>query len=98
MPSFCMSARALGVIAALAVALSPAIRAQTPAAPGSDGLKLGAVASARIAPVRGSITTTVPLSASAALTSADSAFSAAHWMSRSIVSRTELPSTGSRWP
>ena len=39
MPSFCMSARALGVIAALAVALSPAIRAQTPAAPGADADK-----------------------------------------------------------
>ena len=55
---------------------------------GSVGSKVGAVASARIAPVRGSITTTVPLSASAALTSAASAFCAAHWMSRSIVSRT----------
>ena len=67
------------------------------AAPGSDGSKLGAVARARIAPLRGSITTTVPLSASDALTSATSAFSAAHWMSRSMVSRIELPSTGSRW-
>ncbi len=47
--------------------------------------------------MRGSITTTVPLSAAAAFTSAASARSAAHWMSRLIVSRIELPSTGSRW-
>jgi len=39
MPSYWMSARALGVTAALAVALSPGLRAQTPAAPGGDADK-----------------------------------------------------------
>ena len=39
MPSYWMSARVLGVTAALAVALSPGLFAQTPAAPGGDADK-----------------------------------------------------------
>ena len=47
-----------------------------------------------IAPVRGSITITVPLTAPVVFTASAIAFAATHWTSRSIVRRTLVPAFG----
>ena len=73
----------------------------------SPGRTVGAVAIARICPVRGSMTMTLPLCAPVAFTCLAIASWAFHWMSRSRVSRRPLPGIGllcssspigMRWP
>jgi len=63
------------------------------ALPGLFGSKVCEVASARIAPVRGSITTAVPSAALLLATSWSMACCAAYWILLSIVVSTELPLT-----
>ena len=63
--------------------------------PAEGWASAGAVASARICPVRGSMTTTLPLSACALATCSEIASCATYWMSRSMVRRMVVPASAS---